>query len=279
MRPRIVNFLENLYEMPSINYFVPTGRILYIAALSAIVLFFIHRCKQTGLPGNIAWGAILFGILGAMVGARGFYLVQHLGYTLEHPESIWRLGGGTVSWGGYIGGLLCFLFYLRKEKALLLNYLDVLSSVLGLGPFIARWACFLNGCCYGRPTDFPWGVQFPQNSFAYNTHLKAGFIERHDFLSLSVHPVQIYSSVAGIFLFLITTYLWKRYREISGFTFLFYWLMYGIIRFVIEFFRGDGTRYTDFNLTFAQLIILIILPAVIAGFIYLFKGMKDTIKK
>ena len=274
MRPRIVNFLADVFNTNYVNYFVPTGSIIYVAVIITVAWLFIHRCRNIGLPKNIAFGAILVGILGAMVGARLFYLILHIETTFEHPHSILRFGGGTVSWGGYLGGFAAFLLYLRKEQKHRLEYLDILASVLGIGPFIGRWACFLNGCCYGTPTALPWGVRFPQNSFAYNSHLRQGSIDAQSILSLSVHPVQIYASILSIIIFFITSYYCRKYRKVQGATFLFYWIIYGTVRFFIEFLRGDGLRYTDLNLTLSQIIIILLLPISSLGIAYIFRTQK-----
>ena len=77
-------------------------------------------------------------------------------------------------------------------------------------------------------------------------------------LSLPVHPVQIYSSFAALILFLIVTKLWKNYLNKPGFTIAFYVLLYGLIRFFIEFFRGDVDRYNLMNLSFPQYICIIL---------------------
>ncbi|MCK6622218.1 MAG: prolipoprotein diacylglyceryl transferase [Calditrichaceae bacterium] len=279
MRPRIIHFLTDLFDSHYVNYFVPTASIIYITALSAVAWLFIHRCKSSGLPKNVARGAILVGILAAIVGARLFYLLQHFDNTLQHPELILRFSGGTASWGAYLGGVTAFLLYLRKAKTHRLNYLDVLGSVFGIGPFIGRWACFLNGCCYGTPTNLPWGIQFPQNSFAYNAHLREGLINSADTLSLSVHPVQIYGSILAIIIFFITSYFWKKYSKFPGLTFLFYWLIYGVLRFFNEFFRGDVPRYTDLHLTHSQIIIIFIISGACLGITYLFKVKRNGLNR
>jgi phosphatidylglycerol:prolipoprotein diacylglycerol transferase len=152
----------------------------------------------------------------------------------------------------------------RKEDTL--RYLDVLASVLGLGPFLIRWACFLNGCCFGTPTGPAWGVCFPANSFAFRAQLGEGLLTTGDLKSLPVHPVQIYLSMLGLLLFVLSSLFWQKYAARRGATFLFYWLVYGACRFFLEFLRGDVPRYTVLGLTLSQFVILLVLGGVVVGY-------------
>src|SRR5436190_1980147 len=77
---------------------------------------------------------------------------------------------------------------------------DKLPSV-ALGTMFGRVGCFLNGCCYGRPTSLPWGVTFPPDSFA-------GL----EFGNAKVHPSQLYFAAAGLLLFAVCWFLRTRIR-------------------------------------------------------------------
>lgn len=265
MRPRLNEFLLSTFDSPLILYLIPSGITIYFIVLSVTLWLFVRRCDKSGLNTLQAAIAALLAVIGGLAGARIYYLLHHYDYILLHIELIYKCGAGIASWGAYIGGLLILVLYLRIRKQDVLKYLDVLASVLGLGPFLIRWACFLNGCCYGTPTDLPWGVRFPLNSFAYRSHLEAGLISSGDVYSLPVHPVQIYLSLLGLFNFVIASLFWKKFGKYSGATFLFYWFIYGISRFLFEFLRGDVPRYTAFELTLSHIVILIIICAVLVG--------------
>jgi phosphatidylglycerol---prolipoprotein diacylglyceryl transferase len=118
----------------------------------------------------------------------------------------------------------------------------------------------------------PWAVRYPVNSFAWRSHLGAGLIASGDTLSLPVHPVQIYLSLLGLFNFVLATVFWRKFAGYRGATFLFYWFVYGVVRFLFEFLRGDVPRYTPFQFTLSQLVILIVLCAVMVGARYLFRN-------
>ena len=128
---------------------------------------------------------------------------------LEHIEdfrgsylgvlTLWQ--GGLTLYGGIAGGIVAGLLaapYLRLPRW---TTADALAPSIALGTAFGRVGCFLNGCCYGRPTDRPWGVVFPADSFA---GLAYG--------AQPVHPAQLYFSAAGLGVFLLAWGLRRRPR-------------------------------------------------------------------
>lgn len=280
MRPRLNEYLLSTFDSQLILYLIPSGITIYFIALGITSWLFVKRCGKSGLSAFQAAVAALLAVIGSLAGARIYYLVHHYDYFLQHGELIYKCGAGMASWGAYIGGLLILVLYLRVRNQNVLKYLDVLASVLGLGPFLIRWACFLNGCCYGTLTGLPSGIRYPVNSFAYRSHLEAGLISTGDVYSLPVHPVQIYLSLLGLFIFVMVSLFWKRFAKYSGATFLFYWFIYGIGRFFFEFLRGDVPRYTSFELTLSHIVILILVCAVLVGsWILFWNYSKETSRK
>ena len=122
--------------------------------------------------------------------------------------------------------------YKRAKENRILPILDILSPYMGLGLAIHRsFGCFMNGCCYGRETLLPWGVQFPLEHpgtkwYGFAAHL---------------HPTQLYEALNGMSIFFILLWFRNKKRsegEVTG------WLLmiYAINRYFIEFFRGDSKR-------------------------------------
>ena len=110
--------------------------------------------------------------MGGVVGARLFYVLHYpdkFRSNLLEIFAIWQ--GGLELAGGVVAAIIVILFYLRYHKLPIRRYLDVLAIGLMLILVFGRIGCFLNGCCYGKPTDLPWGVRFPYNSFAYNSQI------------------------------------------------------------------------------------------------------------
>jgi phosphatidylglycerol:prolipoprotein diacylglycerol transferase len=85
----------------------------------------------------------------------------------------------------------------------------------------------MNGCCYGRPTDVPWAIQFPPG---------------RDLPATPVHPTQIYESLLNLGLYAGLAWLYGR-KRFDGQIFATYLMCYAVLRSVVEIFRGDYTRY------------------------------------
>jgi len=115
--------------------------------------------------------------------------------------------------------------------------------------------CFLNGCCYGLPTQCAWGYHYP-----------AGTDPAHQYPGQALHPVQLYEVAGNLVIFGILQYLLPKTRsgQIAG----LYMVLYGLLRFSDEFFRGDYDQYYLIYFTPAQVICFGLIPAGIAVFVY-----------
>ncbi len=143
---------------------------------------------------------------------------------------------------GFFGGLLSGYGYARTQG---LNFLRVLDQFIPfgvLGHAIGRVGCFLNGCCYGKPTDLWCGVVFPGQSHP-------------------VLPTQLFETIGLTILFLILRRLQSSalLRQ-SGRLFGSYLVGYGLLRFVLEYLRGDQYAWYV-GLTLQQLICIVVFLA------------------
>lgn len=193
-------------------------------------------------------------LVSAIVGGRVFYVIQ---FWKDYQGKFWQIfavhEGGLVFFGGLIFSLATILVYTNLKKIDLWKLLDVITPGFALGYAIGRIGCFLNGCCYGCPTDLPWGVKFP-----------AGSLAAYEFPGVALHPTQLYSVFAGLFMFAVLMYLWK-YRVFDGEIFLIGMILYSVYRFLVEFLRVNPLYI--FNLSGAQLISLFILALAFGTFI------------
>jgi prolipoprotein diacylglyceryltransferase len=155
------------------------------------------------------------------------YLFTHLALPPTDKKS---LAGGLAA-----GITMLFAGrYLLKFRP---NPADAFALVLPLTLAIQRIGCFISGCCYGRPTELPWGISYPVNTLAHYHHFQDGLISSGGFLSLPVHPVQLYELI--LLVMLIPVILWfrnKLHRPGS----LMLLSLSGVlaIRFSTEFFRA-----------------------------------------
>ena len=129
---------------------------------------------------------------------------------------------GTSVLGGILGAALFSWIYLKRVGLPFWGTLDIAFTAIPLAQGIGRIGCFLGGCCYGRTTDLPWGVTFPG----------------HD---SPVHPTQLYESALNLLNFALLFFVYKR-RRFGGQVFALYFFNYALIRFFIEFWRGDTFR-------------------------------------
>ena len=120
-----------------------------------------------------------------------------------------------------------------------------------LGVGITRIGDFLNGTCYGAPVGPPLGLAFPQGSFVYNSHLAQGLIDAGATASMTVHPTQLYSALLGFTICTILLLLARRQRFDGQLT-VVGGMLYGGLRFWVDFLRGDLAVRGPFDLSNTQ---------------------------
>ena len=259
MRPVLVDSLNSYFKTTLFHWLVPELAVVYTAAILVCLLLFVRRAKQSGLSEFHAWGAALVGILAGIIGTRAWYLLINWRDMSQDPSIIYELNGPTVSFGAYVFGSAAFIAYLGWKKQPILRYLDTYASCLGLGPMIARWSCFLNGDDYGTITAVPWAVRYPVGSYPFVDHVNQGLINVMADRSLPTHPVQLYLSLKGLLLFLICSFLWRHAKLRPGVLFGVFWMLYALLRFGIEFFRGDPTIHYWRSFTYGQVVCFFII--------------------
>jgi phosphatidylglycerol:prolipoprotein diacylglycerol transferase len=182
------------------------------------------RARQIGLTGTVAQDLIFYLAIGLIVGARLgyvlFYQYTDYSYYLKHPiEIIATWHGGMSFHGGLIGAVIAGWLFSRRRKIPFWALADSVVVTVPIGLGFGRIGNFINGELFGRPTNVPWAMIFPEG----------GPIPRH--------PSQLYEAFfEGLVLFIL---LWRlrqrRFRD--GMMVVFFMLFYGIFRFFLEFFR------------------------------------------
>ena len=271
MRPGIVNFLNDTFGVEFFEWLVPYPALMYAVTMMACLLLIGRRSKQADLSQYHALGAAVAGMVCGLIGARLFYVLLYWGQHADLLAALFRVSGGTISWGAYTGGIIGFAGYLWIRQQPILPNLDLLGSVMGLGPFLGRWSCLLNGCDYGTVSSVPWAIEFPHGSIPFMAHVRQGLIDPLAVNSLPVHPLQIYLSLNGLLLFVIFSRLWKPRNLTPGTIFFGYWAAYAFTRFLIEFFRGNvPTQYLGI-FTIGQLMTLIVFVVSVGGIFILIR--------
>lgn len=227
MRP----ILFNIGGMPVQSFFF-----MIMVGVLAAAFYCYWISSRAGLRREIFLDLGMIGMVCGVLGARLFHiLVEAPDYYLEDPMRVFQFGkGGFVSYGAYIGGTISVIAYLYLRKLEILKYADFTSLCIPIIQFCIRVACLLAGCCYGKPTDVPWAITFTNP--ASTAH--------HYFPNLeSLHPVQIYSALHAILLFVfINLFYFKKKNRFPGQCISVMFIAYFIPRGIIEFWRGDVDR-------------------------------------
>jgi phosphatidylglycerol:prolipoprotein diacylglycerol transferase len=161
-----------LFEIPFIHLTIKSYGLMMVIGFLACV-WLITRLSRDFTPNpQLITNAALYALVGGVVGARLFFVVHYFDKFRSNPIEVFAIWqGGLELAGGVLAAIIVILFYLRYYKLPIRRYLDVLAVGLMLALVFGRIGCFLNGCCYGKPTELPWGVRFPYNSFAYNSQI------------------------------------------------------------------------------------------------------------
>lgn len=209
MRP----VLFSIGSFPVYSY----GVMLFLAFMAAA---FVARSEMNrrGLDGSAIYLIAAVAAISGVIGARIFYVLGNLDTFSGSWGQIFDLNmRGLVFYGGLAFAVPSCLLLIRFMKLPLGAVSDAVGLALPLSLAVARVGCFLNGCCGGKPSGLPWAVTFPGSS-------------------TPVHPTQLYEMALDLLAFAFL--LWARKRLHRDWDlFLLSIASYGLIRFVVEFFR------------------------------------------
>ncbi len=228
-------------------------------AFIVTLLISIQRAKKYYISPYVILDISLYLLISGFIGARIFYILQHI-RDYESIDSVLQIGnGGWTFYGGFILASMVFIIYVYLNKLPAGKIADIVSPPLALGIGISRIGCFLAGCCFGKPAEFPCGISFPINSLPWT-----------EFGTQKVHPTQIYSLVFLITIFFVLLYL-EKYTVFSGQLFMFFIILYSTKRFFIDFLRYYPEEQFLGGLTESQFISIIINMFTLA-LMYIFKN-------
>jgi len=226
--------------------------LMYLVAFGityALATYRIRREDRWNLSEEHLQGLLTSMILGLVIGARlGYVLFYNLGYYLEHPLEIIlpvSFQGGIhftgISGMSYHGGLICTIIgawlYIHKNQLGFRHMADLCIPCIPVAYTFGRLGNFINGELWGRATSVPWGMYFPTGG------------------AMLRHPSQLYEAFGeGILLFTLIWPLRNKIR-ITGAMLPIYLMGYGLIRFIIEYFRqpDEQFRQADEQLGFVLL--------------------------
>ena len=195
-----------------------------------------HRAKSAGIePERINdLGVIL--IVAGMLGGKLFHILffWHDFITGWRAVGIASLREGFVFFGGFLAASLATVVYARIKKLPLAKIADAFAPSCALGHAFGRLGCFFEGCCFGQACSWPWAARFP-------------------FSPTPRHPTQLYEAAGNLIIFGALSIYYRR-KRFDGQVWWLYVLSYGVLRFIVEFFRGDYEVHYFGVFTFGQFI-------------------------
>jgi phosphatidylglycerol:prolipoprotein diacylglycerol transferase len=250
MRPILFSFLHfDVHAAPA------------FAGLSSLAAYLYFRSQRNNLKLTLDdfWNLILALMVGVFLGSVIIYAVLYgngLADNIRFVRQAHVIKGGSF-FGVFWGAVAAAFLFCRIKKVDFAPVADVLGAATALGLVFMRMGCLLNGCCYGRPTQMPWGIVFRDRLSGIP----------HEFLGVPLHPSQIYEAAGalGIFLLLHFVVLCRRdgSRLKTGSAFLLFIASYALLRFGTDFLRASDPGMVRIGgLSTAQLIALLSLAAV-----------------
>jgi len=201
---------------------------MYLIGFASSYLLVKFQIKKKSLPFSSDFVSSLYSylILGLLLGARlGYVLFYDLSDYLRHPLEVFAVWHGGMSFhGGLIGSILAGIFFCRRSRADFWQVSDLVAVTAPIGLGLGRLGNFLNGELYGRVSDVPWAMVFPSGG------------------PLPRHPSQLYEFLLeGVVLFTLLWFLKERGFRSGVITALFF-VIYGLFRSFVEFFREPDVQ-------------------------------------
>lgn len=161
-----------LFTIPLTHLTVKSyGLMMVIGFLAAVGV--IRKLSRNITPEQqLITNAALYSMIAGVVGARLFYVIHYFESFQDDLLSVFAVWkGGLELLGGVVLAITVIILYLLYHRLPIRRYLDILAIGLLLALAFGRLGCFLNGCCFGKPTNLSWGVRFPYGSLPYRSQI------------------------------------------------------------------------------------------------------------
>ena len=251
--------------LPYINIFgkqiATYGLIIVFGIIIGSIVAILYFSKFNKIKKDDVLYSILYGIIGIVVGAKILYLLTNIQLLIRSKDIVstflQMLSGGFVFYGGLIGGILGIFIYAKQFKIEFKPLLLTIVPTIPLVHSIGRIGCLLAGCCYGMEYNGIGAITFHNSLIAPN--------------EISLFPIQIIECICNLLIFMILTITYKKatgtYKTVG-----LYCILYSIVRFTLEFFRGDLIRGIYFGLSTSQWISILLLILGIIIFIFEYRN-------
>ncbi|MBQ9773546.1 MAG: prolipoprotein diacylglyceryl transferase [Clostridia bacterium] len=227
------------------------GLLLWCGVLVAAAIGMLICPKKSIRRYDIPYSAV-YTMVGAMLGAKLLFLLISWKQLLSSELGLLSaLFGGFVFYGGLIGGALGLWIYCKQFKLRFGDFAQVYATVLPLGHALGRVGCFFAGCCYGIAYDGPL-------SHTYHTTLGSTPV------GVPLFPVQLAEALGLLILFVILITVYFQINAQAPVIPILYAMLYALLRFCLEFLRGDRERGILLGISTSQWICLLLFFAALA---------------
>lgn len=243
MRPTLfhLSIFGQTYNVESYIFFN-----ILLSNLSLLIVVFFLLIRR-GVSKRNSFFTMFVLVLVALVGSKVTHILGNMNCYFHNADPIQFksiLSSGFSLFGGILFALPFSFLISQVLKIPRWEFLDLLSPGMSTAIFFNKMGCFLNGCCFGTPTSLPWGVVFPLGTRAYNYYSFSYMEESEKLLlrspgNIQLHPVQLYESLFGLFLFFFALILIRR-KVTSGVVFLSIFYLFSFSRMFFYFFRAPS---------------------------------------
>lgn len=250
--------------LPFINIFgkdiAMYGVLIFLGLIIGIIFAVYYFSRFYDIKKEDIFYSILFGIIGLGIGAKILYIltaipsiIQNLNNTDIGTLIMQLLRGGFVFYGGLIGGILGIYIYAKVFKISFKKLLLIIVPCIPLVHAFGRIGCLLAGCCYGMEYNGFGHIIFTNTPYAPN--------------NIPLFPSQLIEAICNTIIFIVLLVTYKKFTGTYK-TIGIYCILYSIVRFTLEVFRGDAIRGIVLHLSTSQWISIILFIIGIAIFVH-----------
>lgn len=240
--------------LPYINIFgyniATYGLIIFIGIFIGAIISIFYFTKFFNIKKEDVFYCILYAVIGVGIGAKLLYIITNIPFLIENYQTLdlydtflQMLKGGFVFYGGLLGGILGVFIYSKQFKISFKELLLILLPVVPLIHSIGRIGCLCAGCCYGMEYHGFGAITFHDSLLAPN--------------DVPLFPMQIVEAICNFIIFIVLLVTYKKFLGTYK-TVGLYLVLYSIVRFTLEFFRGDLIRGIYFSLSTSQWISIVL---------------------
>ena len=260
--------------LPYINIFgyniATYGLIIFIGIFIGAIISIFYFTKFFNIKKEDVFYCILYAVIGVGIGAKLLYIITNIPFLIENYQTLdlydtflQMLKGGFVFYGGLLGGILGVFIYSKQFKISFKELLLILLPVVPLIHSIGRIGCLCAGCCYGMEYHGFGAITFHDSLLAPN--------------DVPLFPMQIVEAICNFIIFIVLLVTYKKFLGTYK-TVGLYLVLYSIVRFTLEFFRGDLIRGIYFSLSTSQWISIVLFIIGIAIFVRESKNLTKSDK-